>query len=450
MNITQVNEIVNKAQVPKEEVDILLSLIKQVPRNLLHGIGVIMSKTDNFPIADSLLHEWTMFLNIYKGLKSGDRNSKTEFLKILEENWMGWDEEKKQNYLYFLMDVRNLSAVVPDLFTRLEFEQLIKKEIYMLWKLPKEEILYLLRYELLLMIDNLNIVSDLQVAINDNYLLYKQSFTADFTGELMQNKQKVGTDNPKTISEWINEFVGFMPTSPTKRNIADIGSFMVKNQSVLKLDEVQKRYISETLKLYIWLLNPDLVEDRVENYRVAKVKSEARQLAEILEKERRKFYQDLGLNPDTVNDDQTTAQPVPVENSSLRASSNLPIAPKVPMPVANGLIKDKVNSSVEKSIQESVSRLTPTNNSNQSSVVRPKLSPLAATKGGANIQDLLRSQFAKAQSQKPGIINQPHEVNVPNSDKWKVMADTKPMPAARTQISIDEKLKKLQDRSKAR
>src|SRR6185369_15840962 len=107
-------------------------------------------------------------------------------------------------------------------------------------------------------------------------------FSVSFSDVLLKNKEILGVEMKKTVGAWIQAFTNFGNTLLSERSIVNIGEFLVKHPQANKLNDSEKRTLSDILKLFIWLINPIIDEDEVLNYKEHKRTEEVHALEEAL------------------------------------------------------------------------------------------------------------------------------------------------------------------------
>jgi len=267
LSLEKVKQIITDCQFPPDLKQRLGLILPRLDKYTLAGLGREVSRGDSLPVAAALTELWENFARILDGLKKADPNAIRDFFKLFAETENNQDEDQKLYFLNLALDVRALAGNSRLNFSSGQYQDILEYEISLFWNLPKEEVMFFLQNQLLLLESRVNLLEHIKVIIWQNDWDYSRDFSRTFSDLLFKNNEKLGAAGPKSVGTWVKEYFDFSSTAAFRTDVMEVAEFLVKDPSVQKLADPEKRTLSEILKLYVWLLEPNMNEDEVLSYK---------------------------------------------------------------------------------------------------------------------------------------------------------------------------------------
>ncbi|MBI3232417.1 MAG: hypothetical protein HYZ51_05090 [Candidatus Doudnabacteria bacterium] len=282
MTIEEVKQIITNSRFEAGLKQRLFLALSRLGKYTLSGLGKEVSRGDSLVIADYLVSLWESFANLLEGLKNKDTNAVKSLAKFLVGNLSKFNGEDELYFLYFVLDLRALAYKDPLNLTTEQYRQLLDFEIKLFWDLPKEEIIFLLQNHLLFLESRVNLLMHMQVVTWGNDWDYMDNFSKFFSDLLYQNKEILGVNTPKTVGAWVKEFFNFSSPTFSQTTVVGVAEFLVKDPAVQKLTNVERKTLSEILKLFSWILDPEMNEEEVLLYREQIRTREAEKIEQLM------------------------------------------------------------------------------------------------------------------------------------------------------------------------
>jgi hypothetical protein len=264
MTIEEAKKLINNSKFTKSNKTRLVLLINNLGFYALDGLAVEISKHSNLLIQDYIVELWQRFEKIYLGFKAGNKTVYNDFFELLNEfkNFCSWDEEVVF-LLYLIMDFKSLITSKKISLSKDQQQKILEYELKIFWRLPKIEILDLMQNNLLFFNKNNNLFNLLQIAFLENDLDYKNDFINKLSESLIKNKEVLSNTVKTSIGNWINNFINFTNGGSVHFDVYGIAEFLFKSEEVKKLSSDEKNNLSEILKIFVWLKNPQIDEDQI-------------------------------------------------------------------------------------------------------------------------------------------------------------------------------------------
>ncbi len=221
MSLGEVKQIINNSKFNSNLKQRLVLILPSLGKYTLDGLGKEVSRGDSLLIADYLVGLWENFAVLFSKLKNKEEGAGQILEKFLEKNLSEFNGDDEVYILYFVLDLRILANGNQLRVTTEQFQQLLDYEIRLFWKLSKDEILYLLKNHILFLLQKLDLVLDVQVAVYKNEWDFYKDFSKNFSNVLLQNQELLSGKEKKSIGEWIRDYINF--TSPTKSQASMVG-----------------------------------------------------------------------------------------------------------------------------------------------------------------------------------------------------------------------------------
>lgn len=176
----------------------------------------------------------------------------------------GGDVIEQKALLAVILDIRYnptvADLVVPQLAG--QFDNIVIRHLK---DVPYKEVAALLGHR----INNLVGVPEATMEIK-RYCYYRDCLYSDepeiiaFKEALENNHQLIGSE-PKAVKDWIDDFLRSASTS-TDRSAYNVAYYITNSPLTKNLSEIERRALSEILKLYNWVLQPYATEKEIEHY----------------------------------------------------------------------------------------------------------------------------------------------------------------------------------------
>ncbi len=263
LSIQQVTEIIKRSKFKNDFKERLFLILPKLEKYTLTGLGLEVDKKDSQLISGKLVKTWEEYAKIIKEFVNNNETGKS-FLELLSEANETFNEERKIFFLYLAMDIKNLVVTNKVNIEAEIYNQILEYEITLFWNLPKEEVLFLLKFKILLLESKFQLVENIKVVIWFNSWHYEKDFSKIFTSCITQNFEVLGGIK---ISNWIEKYFNFSTSSTFRNDVIQVAEFLVKDPSVNILKDNERKTLSEILKLYIWLLKPEINEEEILAYK---------------------------------------------------------------------------------------------------------------------------------------------------------------------------------------
>lgn len=282
MTIENVKQIIKDSQLNADLKKRLLVLLPRLRKYTLAGLGREISRGDVLIIAEYLAGLWENFANFIESFEHKNQSAIQGFKNFFNSHLNRFNGEDEFYFLNFVLDMRLMTVSNQARITYQQYQQLLDFETKMFWYLPKEEILFLLQNNLLFLLKKINPLEDIQYVIYRNDWDFPENANKIFLDALLANKEEIGSKYPKTVGNWLKDYLNFSIPAGSQANTFGVTSFMLKDASVQKLTDDEKNLLAQIIKLYAWFLKPEISEEQILAY---KEKVDEQRFHEILSEE---------------------------------------------------------------------------------------------------------------------------------------------------------------------
>ena len=168
MTIEEVKQVIENSKFEPELKQRLILTLPSLGKYTLVGLGSEVSRGDSLIIADYLVSLWENFARYLEGLKNNNAGYLINLPVFLKKNLNRFNGEDELYCLNFVLDIRPLAGGVGGGELTSDYFNLLEFEIRMIWKLPKEEVLFILENELLFLEKQTNPLQIVKVATWEN------------------------------------------------------------------------------------------------------------------------------------------------------------------------------------------------------------------------------------------------------------------------------------------
>lgn len=418
----------------KEQIRLILPNLGQA---LTFRLWQLLSRNDSKLFEDDIVKNFNLYSNLYKGIKSKDFEAKNLFLREINTEWVVLDEDRQKDYLAFVLDVYKLFQSNSDFLNKEELELLLSKICFMFSDLSKDDLLYVVSNNLVYLLDNIDLISEMQLSAYLGNWTYVKGFTKRLVDSVQANKEVIDIATKSTIEFVIKEFIAFSKSALDQRNLTDISSFLVKHPVISKFDSTAKKRVSEVLKLQMWLLQPGGNEASIEAYWESKNQTRARQFNEFFEADLNEFLASQGEQ----------------EKQEVATQSFTPNVTSEPI-LTNPVIEKPKTPEVKKIEREDVKPEPKPVSKNLPPKVVPPIQPAPILSGNrsVNIQEILkRKQENQNSNGNSSIKNIPSQFVEPNFSQGTNLETKNKNNESKSEngpnsVDIDDKLDALRKR----
>ncbi len=276
----KVKDIIDSSSYPLDLKDKLVSILPHLEKHTLTGFGKELDMTDSSLVAKLLADKWEEFGVILEGVKRSEQNSFSSFMAKLEQTRKSLKEEDKIHFLYLVLDIRPLMSSGRQSLPSEQLNKILEYEVNLLWYLPKPEVIYLLQNHLLFLESKVDLLRHVQAAVWENDWDYSKDFEKTFSDCIIRNKEILGSKEPHSVFDWVKSYFESGLQKTNQINTMQVAEYLFKNRQVQKLNEREKRTLSQILKLLAWFEDPKLDELEVIKYKEELRNGEAEQLEE--------------------------------------------------------------------------------------------------------------------------------------------------------------------------
>ena len=270
MTIEEVKQVIENSKFEPELKQRLILTLPSLGKYTLVGLGSEVSRGDSLIIADYLVSLWENFARYLEGLKNNNAGYLINLPVFLKKNLNRFNGEDELYFLNFVLDIRPLAGGVGGGVLTSDYFNLLEFEIRMFWKLPKEEVLFILENELLFLEKQTNPLQIVKVATWENEWDLEKDFSKTFSDSLFQNKEALGG---RVVGDWVQQYFNFSSPSSFRNNVMQVAEYLIKDPKVKKLSENEKRILSEILKLYVWFFKSEMNREEVYDYKEQLIES---------------------------------------------------------------------------------------------------------------------------------------------------------------------------------
>ncbi len=325
MTLEEVKEIITNSKFNPDLKQRMVLFLPRLGKNSLESLGKEVSRGDSVIIAEYLTSLWESFANFLDGLKNKDQNALRDLSEFFAKRLSRFNDEDEFYTLGFVLDVRAIGRRAQTQLSAEQNKKLLDFEIRMFWDLPKEEVLYLLRNNILYLLEKINLLEYTRAAIYKNNWDEGDTFNQLFLDALLQNKEMLGSGESKPVGVWIKDFLSFSVPTHSQASTFGVAEFLLRGPSIKELSKIEKEGLAEILNLFVWLTEPIIVVDEVRKFIEKTKEAQSEEVTPSSFQNTQRFT----LPPELLNASKPIVKPA--APPLVPAPGNQPVAKKVQM-----------------------------------------------------------------------------------------------------------------------
>jgi tetrahydromethanopterin S-methyltransferase subunit G len=267
MTIEEVKQIIKDSKFNPDLKNQLVLLLPRLAKNTLNGLVKEISRGDSVLAADYLVSLWEKFANVLDGVKTKNETAVANLLNFMDDGIQRFGGEYEIYVLNLVLDARSLVFSGKLGIPEAVYFKLLEYEIWSIWRLPQEEVLFLLKNYALNLAKNTNLLTDMQAVVYTNDWDYDKDFSQVFSNALLQNKEVLGNNSNSTVGFWIKECINYSTHNKSKITTFQVANFLTKDPAIQKLEQAEKIILSDILNLYVWFFEPRIDVDEIIKYK---------------------------------------------------------------------------------------------------------------------------------------------------------------------------------------
>ncbi len=249
----------------------LIELLPLVKENYLKSIYLEMKRNGSQYIGESLSEAVSKCVSAQQQLQNGQEAEAVEVLTIAPD-YAWWDNG---NFVFgWYLDLKqylktNRTGASSELHEAVGYFG-----VKMMSFLKTEQVADLLQYFMLTGVTHFHMLMELKVYIYRTDLIANQKVFAVFIDSLSHNEEIIGKENlfledkevPPAVKNWIKDFYTWAPKGLGSVNTFQIVQYSKSAKSFNKLTSSEKELVLEILKIYVWLLNPNVSQTEIDEF----------------------------------------------------------------------------------------------------------------------------------------------------------------------------------------